>query len=271
MITAGLVTYQNSESMIDKVLSSLTGDDTIDKVFVVDNSPNNQLGQVVGNYSLCEYIHNPENSGFGQAHNIIFEKVVECGSDYHFIVNPDIYFETNVISEMTNFLAMHPDVGISMPKVLYPDGNIQRLCKLYPSPIELIFRRFIPGGEIREKLDYKYEMKFFDYNHVAEIPILSGCFMCVRTDILKTGHRFDPRFFMYLEDFDFCRTVRDDGWSLKYNPNTIVYHEFAKGSHKNSKLLRYHIFSAIAYFNKWGWFFDKKRKDLNNKAIKGEL
>ena len=46
-----------------------------------------------------------------------------------------------------------------------------------------------------------------------------------------------------------------------------VYHEYGKGSYKNKKLLKYHICSVIKYFNKWGWFFDRKRRAANRKCL----
>lgn len=271
IVTAAIVTYNNSESMLKKVLESLSNDITVNKIFIIDNSSATALEVITTGFDRVEYIHLPENLGFGQAHNVGFTKALEFNSTYHFVVNPDIYFNENVIKDMVNFMGERPEIGVSMPKVLYPNGKIQRLCKQYPTPLDLIFRRFLPNGKLKQNIDYKYEMHYFDYDSIAEIPVLSGCFMCINIEVLKSGIKFDKRYFMYLEDFDFCRTIRDTGWKLFYNPQTTVIHEFAKGSHRNFKLMRYHISSAMSYFNKWGWFFDRKRKEINVKAQKGEL
>ena len=48
----------------------------------------------------------------------------------------------------------------------------------------------------------------------------------------------------------------------------FIYHDYAKGSYKNFKLLKYHIQSTIKYFNKWGWFFDEERKKMNDEFLK---
>ena len=53
-----------------------------------------------------------------------------------------------------------------------------------------------------------------------------------------------------------------------YYPEVSVFHEYEKGSYKNSKLLRYHLLSAARYFNKWGWFFDKERSKINKNILK---
>jgi len=64
---------------------------------------------------------------------------------------------------------------------------------------------------------------------------------------------FDERYFMYMEDVDLVRRCASLG-KVKYLPKMTVVHEFSKGSYHNPKLLRYHVCSAIMYFNKWGWF-----------------
>ena len=91
--------------------------------------------------------------------------------------------------------------------------------------------------------------------------------MFLRTDILRKVGMFDERYFMYAEDLDLCRRIGEVSKTMFY-PNVTVYHEYEKGSYKNKRLLKYHICSVIKYFNKWGWFFDKKRKEINKECLK---
>jgi len=99
-----------------------------------------------------------------------------------------------------------------------------------------------------------------------QVPSLSGCFMLLRTEVLKVVGGFDERFFMYCEDFDLCRRIGQVSKTIYY-PDVSVIHNYEKGSYKNSKLLRYHIQSSVKYFNKWGWFFDKERRRINNDTL----
>ncbi|MGK5922051.1 glycosyltransferase family 2 protein, partial [Klebsiella pneumoniae] len=78
---------------------------------------------------------------------------------------------------------------------------------------------------------------------------------------------FDERYFMYLEDVDLCRRALQLT-KIYYCPETTIVHVFNKGSYKSKLLLWYHIRSAITYFNKWGWFFDKKRYAYNESALR---
>lgn len=153
-----------------------------------------------------------------------------------------------------------------MPKVLYPDGEIQYLCKLLPSPFDLIFRRFVPFEKWKDKRNEIYELRFTGYDEIMNIPYLSGCFMFLRVDILKKVGLFDERFFMYLEDTDLSRRIYRVAKNIFY-PYVHIYHEYGKGSYKNKKLLMYHIQSAIKYFNKWGWFNDSERKKINQEIL----
>ena len=150
---------------------------------------------------------------------------------------------------------------------LYPNGEVQYLCKLLPTPLDLFGRRFIPFKAFQEKRNAWYEMHWSGYEKVMEVPSLSGCFMFIRTDILKRIGGFDERFFMYAEDLDLCRRIGEIARTMYY-PQASVFHEYEKGSYKNRKLLRYHICSIIKYFNKWGWFIDQKRKKRNSHCIK---
>ena len=135
------------------------------------------------------------------------------------------------------------------------------------APLNLIFRRFFPIKSIVDKMDYNYEMRWCDYNSIMEVPILSGCLMFIRTDILKNVGMFDTRYFMYMEDYDLCRRIGQK-YKVIFYPEVEIIHKHGKASYKTRKMMIAHINSAIKYFNKWGWFFDKERKTRNKECIK---
>ena len=188
-------------------------------------------------------------------------------SKYHIFLNPDIYFIPNIIDEIIKKFESDRSIGLISPKILYPNNETQFLCKLLPTPIDLIIRRFITIDSVRKKITNKYELRFFDYSKEIEPPTVSGCFMFIKTSIIRKVGGFDERFFMYLEDVDLSRRIAEVSKVLFY-PEVTVIHEYEKGSYKNKKLLFYHIKSAIQYFNKWGWFFDRKRKEINDNTLK---
>jgi GT2 family glycosyltransferase len=99
------------------------------------------------------------------------------------------------------------------------------------------------------------------------IPYLSGCFMLLRTSVLKEIGFFDERIFMYIEDADLTRRIHQRYKTVFY-PDATIYHNYAKGSYKNFKLMLYNMHGAIIYFTKWGWFFDKERVRINKHVLK---
>lgn len=265
MITASIVTYHNNKEDLNKVISSFFNYTNKSKLLIIDNSSDNSIKKLCKD-SRIKYFYNNKNLGFGKAHNIGIEEAIKLNSKYHIILNPDIYFNVGVLEKLEAFMNKNEDVGFVLPKVMYPNNEIQYLTKLLPSPLELFVRRFIKNNKIKNKIDMRYELRFADFNRQIEAPYLSGCFMFCRTEILKKVNGFDDRFFMYMEDVDLSRRINQLSRTI-YNPEVIIYHKFDKGSHKSSKLLYYHIISTFKYFNKWGWFFDKERKKINDKCI----
>lgn len=268
MLTASVVTFHTPFSelkrLIDCVLKS-----PVKMFFVIDNSSNDSLRECATLSDRIVYIFS-ENLGFGSGHNIAIRKAMELGAQYHVVINPDVYWSSHVLEELEQFMDTHPDCGLVMPKVLYPDGSTQYLCKLLPTPMDLFGRRFIPFKHYKKKHDAKFELHAMGYNRIMEVPSLSGCFMFMQINVLRQTGVFDERFFMYAEDLDLCRRIGEVSKTIFY-PNVSIYHVYEKGSYKNRKLLKYHICSVIKYFNKWGWIFDSDRKRINKTFMNGLL
>jgi GT2 family glycosyltransferase len=153
-----------------------------------------------------------------------------------------------------------------MPKVFNQHGELQYLCKLLPTPIDLFFKRFFPE-RIQEKLLVRYQLKFTDYNRQMNVPYLSGCFMFFRTSAFKTVGLFDERFFMYPEDIDITRRMHRV-YKTIYYPQVSIIHSHQAGSYKSLKMFRIHLVNMVRYFNKWGWFFDHERRIINTNILK---
>jgi len=194
-------------------------------------------------------------------------KSIEDNASFHVVLNPDIYFDNGLIERLSEYMQANSDVGHIMPKVLYPDGEIQHLTKLVPSPFDLIFRRFVPLKKWKEKRNHKYELRFSDYDKIANVPYLSGCFMFLKTKALQDVGMFDERFFMYPEDIDLTRRIHSK-YKTIYYPEVSIVHEHEKASFKSFKMMKIHMWNMIKYFNKWGWIFDSERKEFNQQILK---
>ncbi|MRX67930.1 hypothetical protein SAMN06265349_105306 [Flavobacterium resistens] len=253
-ITSCIVLYNNDVTMLREAINSFLNTNLSVKLYLVDNSPNDDL-KVLEDDPRIEYIHNPSNPGFGAAHNLAIEKAFNLDSDYHLVLNPDIYFEKGNLEKLCVFMDTNLEIGHVMPKVTYPSGEFQYLCKTNPTFFDLFARGFMPSflKKMFKKRMNKYEYKDKDYNDIIyNVPYLSGCFMFLRTDILKKVGLFDDRIFMYLEDADLTRRFLEVS-TTAYYPEAHVYHHFAKLTHKKLKFKWITVESAIVYFNKWGW------------------
>ena len=265
MLTASIVLYHTNESDVFTILNCIK-ESCIDKVYIIDNSSDDHFCFLEKQYEKVRYTRN-KNLGYGASHNIALHEAIDDGSQFHIILNPDIRFSPDIIQSLMLYMEKHDDVSYILPNVIYPDGTIQYLCKLLPTPFDLIFRRFYIDTKFTQKLNDKYVLQNSGYNKIINPPCLSGCFMFLRMNTIKENNIFfDERFFMYCEDFDFIRRLHRVGKTIFY-PDVSIIHEHAKESYKSKKMLIEHIKSAIKYFNKWGWFFDKERKMMNKQIL----
>lgn len=264
MITASIVAYHTPEDELTRLLQCVIRS-SIEVLYLIDHSSDNSLSRLASLSDKIVYIHS-ENLGYGHGHNIGIRKAFEVDARYHVVINPDIFWTDPVIESLAAFMGNHTDCGLVMPKILYPNGEVQYLCKLLPTPMNLFGRRFLPFRGWQARMDERFELHGSGYNRVMEVPSLSGCFMFLRVDVLRRAGLFDERYFMYAEDLDLCRRIGEVSRTM-FDPEVAVYHAYEKGSYKNRKLLKYHIQSVVKYFNKWGWLFDKKRRIANKKCL----
>lgn len=262
-LNVSIVLYNSEFDQIANLVKELQTNEYIDQIYLIDNSPTKNSLFEIGN---VKYIFTGKNIGYGAGHNIAIQKSIEGNVNYHLVLNPDISIGPLAIGKLIQYMEINKDIGLVKPKIKYPDGQPQHLCKLLATPIDLFGRRFIPFTKWIDARNDKYELKFTGYDKIMEVPSLSGCFMFLRTSVLSQTGGFDERFFMYCEDFDLSRRIGRISKTIFY-PDVTVIHDYEKGSYKNPKLLKYHVISAIKYFNKWGWFFDKERIQINKATL----
>ena len=136
MLTTSIVLYNHTVSEIAPLVEELKKSVLVSKIFLVDNSPVEGIGfRELG----VEYIFTGKNLGYGAAHNIAIRQSIADKIPYHLVINPDISFDFRILDILLDYLNNHTDIGQIMPKVYYPDGEIQYLCKLLPTPFDLIF------------------------------------------------------------------------------------------------------------------------------------
>ena len=265
-LSASIVIYKSDLKLLSDAINSFLKSAPGSDLYLIDNSPTDEARALAVSPNI-KYTFNGTNLGFGAAHNLALKEVLKGESCYHLVLNPDVYFSEDVIAKLSEFMEANRDIGLAMPKVLYPDGRLQHLCRLLPSPFTLVSRRFLfPFKSIHRKVNHNYEMHFSGYDTVMDVHFLSGCFMFLRAEALRTTGLFDERIFLYTEDIDLTRRLHKK-YRTVFFPEVAVYHHHVRESYKSFGTLLHHAGSAVTYFNKWGWFSDSEREQINRNVI----
>ena len=292
MLNISIVLYHPDWKQVNELTRSLLAYPHVHRIYWIDNSPNPQYPIANIQYPISNiqypipnseasnsaashseasitYLPNPKNIGYGAAHNIAIRESIYDNIPFHLVINPDIIIAPDTLEILMNFIQQHPQVGCVAPKVIYPNGELQYLCKLLPTPLDVFGRRFLPKAWMKKRNE-RYELRQSGYNQPMNIPYLSGCFMLLRTSALQKVKLFDERFFMYPEDVDLTRRLHQQYLTIFY-PQTTIVHNHAKQSYHSIRMLWIHATNMCKYFNKWGWFCDQERKRINQNTIKQYL
>lgn len=264
MLNISIVLYNPQWQQIVSLTESLLLYPKVRHIYWIDNSGSSAKELPISSQKIS-YIFNGRNLGYGAAHNIAIRQSIYDDVPYHLVINPDIIITPETLNVLVPFLEEHKMVGCVTPQVKYPDGELQYLCKLLPTPLDVFGRRFLPKRWI-ERRNRRYELRDSGYNRIMNIPYLSGCFMLFRTEAVRKARLFDERFFMYPEDVDLTRRIHRDYLTVYY-PHTTIIHNHAKASYRSLRMLWVHIVNMCRYFNKWGWWHDPERKMMNDLAI----
>ena len=268
MLNISIVLYHPKwEQEVLPLVEELLRVKNLRKIYLLDNSEKEWLREHMDMQKVpvpskkLRYMAMSENLGYGRAHNVALRESAYHQTELHLVMNSDIRVQAEDIDTMHDWMLLHPEVGQLMPKAVNPDGTQQYLAKRLPTPLDVFGRRFLPSW-LMARRNRRYELRDMDLLRPVNAPYLSGCFMMLRTTAAVDAGLFDERFFMYPEDIDLTRRIHRNYLTLYYPEWTIV-HAHARDSYKNKHMLRIHIQNMCRYFNKWGWLFDRERRQFN--------
>jgi N-acetylglucosaminyl-diphospho-decaprenol L-rhamnosyltransferase len=236
-------------------------------VCVVDNaSSDNSVEMVRAEFPDVQLIANRENVGYPAANNQGL-RLLGVSSEQHarrprycLLLNPDTEVPPDAIAEMIGFLDTHPDVGVAGPKLVMPSGKLDLACRRsFPTPAVSFYRmigfsRLFPGSSRFGR----YNMTFLDEDEPAEVDSVVGAFMMVRTAAVESTGLLDERFWMYGEDLDWAKRIKDAGWRVMYNPAVTVLH-VKRASSRESKRAQNEFYRAMLIFYYKHYYCDTPR------------
>jgi GT2 family glycosyltransferase len=267
-LSATIVTFHPDPALLQRALRSLGG--AIQRaqarglvssahVFVVDNGDDASLHDSQGaarefaaSASTLEFVHGHGNVGYGRANNLVLPRLE---SDFHLVMNPDVELDGQAIAAGIEALQSDGRIGLVAPEVRGSGGERQYLCKRYPSVWVLFLRGFAPAALRRAcaaTLD-RYEMRdVLDTRTYSPVPLASGCFMLVRTALFRALGGFDPRFFMYFEDYDLSLRVGREA-QVAFVPAARIVHHGGEAARKGPRHVSWFLRSAWRFFATHGW------------------
>ncbi|TXS92178.1 glycosyltransferase [Parahaliea maris] len=268
-LSVSLVVYQSDRQLLSATLDSLEfavararecGALQAPVVLtLVDNrSPENYRSQIQpllerdSDGLVCRWQPQEENLGFGGGHNRVLRL---AKSDLHLILNPDVELAADALAQALHWLADNPDTVLVAPAARGGSGEVEFLCKRYPSVLLLLARA---SGQrwIQRMLDKRlahYEMReLAAATDPVEVPLVSGCCMLARTAALQSVGGFDEAFFMYFEDFDLSIRLAASG-RVVFVPAMHIVHHGGYAASKGWRHIRMFGRSALIFFRRHGW------------------
>ncbi len=240
---AVLIVNFNTGDVLRRCLETLApGVDTGLEVVVVDNdSVDASVAIVRRDLRWVRLVESGANLGFGAGVN---RAAMETEREYLLVLNPDCFIEPAAIARLAGRLEADPELGFIGPRIDLSSGEVDHAALRADPDIvgaALYFSR-IPRLFPSSAALNRYSLAHADYE--AEQELLAGTAAClmVRAGAFRQVGGFDERFFMYGEDLDLCRRLREAGWGGRYVPSAHALHLKGEASRKQSNrmLVEFH-------------------------------
>lgn len=226
------------------------------QVCIVDNnSDDDSVAMVKNEFPQAHIIANEENVGYPTANN---QGLQFLGVDsenpgdrprFCLLLNPDTEVPTDAFSYLVDYLDANPEVAVVGPKLVMLDGNLDLACRrAFPSPEVSAYRmmglsRLFPNSPRFAR----YNMTYLPEDEIAEVDSVVGAFMMVRVEAVTQVGLMDGRFWMYGEDLDWAKRMKDVGWKVVYNPEVTVVH-VKRASSRQSQRAQIEFYRAMLIF-----------------------
>jgi N-acetylglucosaminyl-diphospho-decaprenol L-rhamnosyltransferase len=250
-----LVVNYNTATLLEPMFTALCQSSGADerRYLLVDNaSVDKSLESLAKVCPEALLIANAHNVGFGRANNQLVEHL---RGKYALLLNTDAFVAADTLSKTLDYMEAHPDCGVLGVRLVGREGDLQPSCRYFPTPLNVFvartgLARFFPWVKMVDDMAW-------DHASVRECDWLPGCYYLIRREVIDQVGLFDPRYFLYYEEVDHCRRVKQAGWKVVYYPHTTVVHiggESAKSvaelNAASRQISTLQIESELLYFRK---------------------
>jgi GT2 family glycosyltransferase len=221
------------------------------EVIVVDNaSPQGPSGlnQLPG----VRFIQSATNRGFGGGCNL---GARHASGRYLLFLNPDTLLANDVVGALTAFLDAHPRAGAVGPMLLEEDGRIFEGARLLPTLVnEFLAHATLTGRFPDCAWTSQPYLARRAYLSTRQVESVIGACLLIRSDLFQSLGGFDENFFLYVEELDLCRRIRNTGFQVWYVHTARLTHKRQKSTMQlfgsTRKIEFQHMRSQLYYFRK---------------------
>ena len=248
ILSACIVLHQSGIRVLHAVQCFQESDIELE-LHVVDNSPGGTLGMhLQWQCPGVQYYPQRKDLGFGEGNNFV---IPNLRSQYHLICHPDVSFDEKLLSNMVAYMERNKSCMILTPKFVNPDGIEQFMTRRAPNLRYLLSSVFSKlNGPFKAWRD-EYTLADTEICTPTSVEVASGCFMMIRTSVLRQLKGFNPAFFFTHADSDLSRRALESG-SIVYHPDMVVTHDKQVKSRNLPEILK-RMGNTIRYLNMWGW------------------
>jgi N-acetylglucosaminyl-diphospho-decaprenol L-rhamnosyltransferase len=251
-VSVVIVAYE-SRQLLGRCLAALaadTGRTASTEVIVVDQaSSDGTVAWLAAEHPVVRVVPLAENVGFGAGNNRGAE--LASGS-WLLLLNSDAFVRPGAIDELVRLAAARPAIGVAGPRLLWPDGRLQRSCRRFPTVFRLAteylyLRKLAP----RSRILNGFYCGEFAHDEPRRVDWVTGACLLVRRDLFERLGGFDEAFFLYSEEVDLLYRAAQLGAETWFDPAAEVTHVWGGTAGRASALtLEEQARSHVRFFRK---------------------
>jgi GT2 family glycosyltransferase len=247
-MSVAVINY-NTREHLRRCLSSIRAEAPAD-IVVVDNASSDGSAEMVRACFPEVRLHAASvNHGYGAGCNRALE---HSRAEFVLLLNSDTLLQPGCVDALSRYLEAHPSVGLAGPRLINPDGSLQRSCHRFPTP-GITLLEMTPLRRVVRHLPWVRERypRTWSHDRPKQVPWVTGAALAVRREAWAAAGGFDESYFMYQEEVDLSYRMLRAGWQTHFTPTgTVVHIGGASTAQYRSAMAEQHLTSVLRFYDR---------------------